>query len=728
MAKKHGKKQTPPSKKMINKTEQRNSIRIALVGCVSSGKSTLLNSICVNQYEDMKRKRTTMLPSVYKGSNMNIYNNKSEVSRIQAKNKEIYDKIYSTEAEVTLTNETCSLQEHIIPMIKGFVDFPDNVFIDIYDIPGLNDAKTKEVYFTWIRDNFHKFDIIINVVDINTALNTSDETDIINLISDCIQKEKVEHSRDVFFLTAINKCDDMDMNNGIPVLVDEEELELYEQIVSTTKNTLTSKNIDTYGFAPITSRDTYIYRMLHNDPTVELDMSLLNQFGLNEIGKTKWNRMSTEKKRQFINEYFKDLDQDDIESTLELTGFANFRDKISNYLTNEKQSIILTSRIRCELSSESICSKNITKNTDEMKQLISLYNDYCIKVNTIDHIYGTNNSHLVTDLICNHMNRWVNDISDLSNDKEESIQRLEEYKEIMSMLQRTIDTYALKNKVKITIPDGKSQRWIDSLGIPFMKKDPNLTQTTLSRFIGSLYRGYSQLQNDYYKTQLQDYKNLENFPTNIFTIIDKMKDNRCDNVEELLDMVIVKIQNGIKPGSNDYGNLTSFENGPLSGYIAGKGGCIKVFCEKLLDSYDYPSEKVHSFLKTYLLNIYPVYKDDGSLNIRFAVTDILKHNLQKAYFILLDEYLSEGGGIVCMNDPYFRNLKIINKSHMCRCVDCLDTSIDYIEHESTVLCLPIYLTELQNRVEMTVTTEEEEEKEEGEGKEEKVGFGTSWGF
>ena len=198
---------------------------------------------------------------------------------------------------------------------------------------------------------------------------------------------------------------------------------------------------------------------------------------------------------------------------------------MSNYLTKEKQSSILTSRIRSELSSESICSKNITKNTDEMKQLISLYNDYCIKVNTIDHIYGTNNSHLVTDLICNHMNRWVNDISDLSNDKEESIQRLEEYKEIMSMLQRTIDTYALKNKVKITIPDGKSQRWIDSLGIPFMKKDPNLTQTTLSRFIGSLYRGYSQLQNDYYKTQLQDHKNLENFPTNIFTIIELLISN-----------------------------------------------------------------------------------------------------------------------------------------------------------------------------------------------------------
>ena len=201
-----------------------------------------------------------------------------------------------------------------------------------------------------------------------------------------------------------------------------------------------------------------------------------------------------------------------------------------------------------------------------------------------------------------------------------------------------------------------------------------------------------------------------------------MKDNRCDNVEELLDMMIVKIQNGIKPGSNDYENLNSLENGPLSGYIAGKGCCIKMFCEKLLDSYDYPSEKVLSFLKTYLKNIYPVFKDSGSLNIRFAATDILKHNLQKAYFILLDEYLSNKENM-CMNDPYFRNLKIINKSHMCL-ADRLDTSIDYIEHESTVLCLPIYLTELQERIKMTVTTEEEEEKE--EEKEEKAGFGTSW--
>ena len=71
----HGETTSNSNKKIIHKItslNHRNSIRIGLVGAVSSGKSTLLNAICVNQYEDMKIKRTTMLPSVYKESNQMI--------------------------------------------------------------------------------------------------------------------------------------------------------------------------------------------------------------------------------------------------------------------------------------------------------------------------------------------------------------------------------------------------------------------------------------------------------------------------------------------------------------------------------------------------------------------------------------------------------------------------------------------------------------------------------
>ena len=77
----------------VNTMDKRNSIRIGLVGCVSCGKSTLLNAICVNQYEEMKKCRTTMLPSIYRETNKTIYNNKEEKKKILDKNKENNQKI-----------------------------------------------------------------------------------------------------------------------------------------------------------------------------------------------------------------------------------------------------------------------------------------------------------------------------------------------------------------------------------------------------------------------------------------------------------------------------------------------------------------------------------------------------------------------------------------------------------------------------------------------------------
>lgn len=41
------------------------TINFGIIGCVSSGKSTLLNSLFCDTYSDMKIKRTTMIPQVY---------------------------------------------------------------------------------------------------------------------------------------------------------------------------------------------------------------------------------------------------------------------------------------------------------------------------------------------------------------------------------------------------------------------------------------------------------------------------------------------------------------------------------------------------------------------------------------------------------------------------------------------------------------------------------------
>ena len=69
--------------------------------------------------------------------------------------------------------------------------------------------------------------------------------------------------------------------------------------------------------------------MLDNNPNVELDMKLLNKFGQNELGK-KWNKLSDEKKQNFISRYFSECD---IQETLEETGMIVKEPKFCGILT-----------------------------------------------------------------------------------------------------------------------------------------------------------------------------------------------------------------------------------------------------------------------------------------------------------------------------------------------------------------------------------------------------------
>jgi len=678
--------------KVIKSINQRNSIRVALIGCVSSGKSTLLNSICVNQYEDMKRKRTTILPSVYKSSNKSIHRNKSEKERIKRKNKELNERFYEAGSSTKLTNENCEIQEYMIPIIENFVDLPDDVFLDIYDIPGLNDCETKDIYFQWVREHFHEFDLILNVMSIENGCNTSDEKDILNLITECIYNEKVKHGRNVLFLSVINKCDDMEMHKGKPTLIDEEDIELFDQIINTTKGVINEKygdKICTYGFAPITARDTFIYRMLHYDCNAELDITLLNKFGINEVGKKRWNSKykTTELKRQFIKEYFAG-EGVDIDEILEQTGYTNFRHKMNSYLTKDSQSLILINRLKRELQNEDVMNKNITKDVDEMKQLISLYNSYCIRVQTIDKIYESNNSSLVTTLIYNHITRWINDISDLSHDKSESIDRLQEYKLVMLMLRNTIDTYALRNKVSLDISEGKDKRWDDSFGFS-IKDKYNVSSIsprfTLSRLFDNLYKGYSSLQNDFYENQLKDKANYSNFPLNLFPIIDKLKDNRCDTIEGLIDDIIKLMK--------DHNFYLDLNDGPISGMIPGNANCIKEFCETLLKQYDYPKEKVIEFVKYYCMDRYRIYNTE--CHPRAGSLGNLTNNLEKSYPLLLDEYLDRSYTDIAppQDNKFLDNLKLINKSYQYHS-NGLDPTIDYMGSKDTILCIPYYLVSL----------------------------------
>ena len=349
--------------------DNRNSISIAILGKVSCGKSTLLNGIFVKKYAEMKMKRTTMLPFVYKETNKEILDNDSK--KIYEENISKNNSIFTKEVE--LTKDNCKEINNFVPPIMEFINLPDDIFLDVYDIPGLDDGQTADIYFHWVKENFYKFDVIIHVVDIQSALNTEGENKILELITDCIKKEKDTNSKDIPLFTIVNKCDDMIYDDSNKTFKLEEELEeMFSQIVKTTNDILDKKNlVIKKEFIPFSAIDTFIYRMLDNNPNVELDMKLLNKFGQNELGK-KWNKLSDEKKQAFISRYFSDCD---IQETLEETGFNKFSSSLNSFLTIQTTYSILINRIKNELNSDEIVNKKISNNLTDIDALIKIYNN-----------------------------------------------------------------------------------------------------------------------------------------------------------------------------------------------------------------------------------------------------------------------------------------------------------------------------------------------------------------
>jgi predicted GTPase len=313
------------------------TINFGIIGCVSSGKSTLLNSLFCDTYSDMKIKRTTMIPQVYQ-CDPKIQKNKTYAKEIRKQNEEINKKIIEqTENKTALTIQDCYEIVYKVPPINNFIKLPPNINVAIFDIPGLNDSQTKNTYFEYLNQNFYKFDYILFVIDIQSALNTSDEMDILHLIKNNILDIKKKYNKDIKLLVICNKCDNMELNKNGILEMDEPELEeMYEQIIKTLKNELSIINYDIIKYS---AEDTYVYRLLTEGHS--LDQKYIDRLGINELGKIKWKELKT---NSSINELVKILkDLINIDERLKNTGYAGLIDKINKGI--DTSSTILLNKV-----------------------------------------------------------------------------------------------------------------------------------------------------------------------------------------------------------------------------------------------------------------------------------------------------------------------------------------------------------------------------------------------
>ena len=331
----------------------KNYINIAILGAVSVGKSTLVNTIFAETYSKCKIKRYTMTPQVY------IETDAVETEtagKIYRKNSEINNKLVAK----TETGETVSLDDikervYLVPKVYDFTELEEDNYLRIYNIPGLNDARSKDVYFEYMDNNFKKFDIVIFVVDINSSLNTGDEVDILVTIVENCKLNSEKHGIHNKLIILANKCDEMTLSTEGKPKLEGEQQEMMNQL-----QTLVKEKVDNifpsldYKIKPLSLEDSYIYRMYDRNKETEwfgrnketewfeLDMKYLNKFGYNEYGKTRWNKLNKGLKRAKINKLLVEIDMDE---TMNITGFNGFRKVVNKFLSPSNQKIYIINNI-----------------------------------------------------------------------------------------------------------------------------------------------------------------------------------------------------------------------------------------------------------------------------------------------------------------------------------------------------------------------------------------------
>lgn len=353
-----------------------NNINICIAGCVSSGKSTILNAFFGSDYAQCKLKRTTMMPNKFVETD-----NKGQIDSYQKINntiKDINSQIFTLTQSGTQLNLDDFGGELTFYVESMNMNVNKSIKICIYDIPGLNDARTKDIYYEYLRKNFHKFNIILFVVDIHSGLNTSDEMDILNFLLKNIKEHKTKSNKNIHLLTIINKADDMQLegNNLTPL---GELREMYDEIKNTIVQKVSEQQLGLANLTeciPICGLDSHLYRMIKKFRCIErLSDENILRIGVNEEG-SKFRRYSKEDQKRKVQQ--KIQDDNFVDYMIKLSGFSQIENYLNDFIKLKGHDMIVEN-IMFEYESQSIMN------------LTNLVQNLHVRVNVLEQLKQHNN-------------------------------------------------------------------------------------------------------------------------------------------------------------------------------------------------------------------------------------------------------------------------------------------------------------------------------------------------
>ena len=229
------------------------SIGISFVGTISAGKTTLLNALCTEDLGETHIQKTTLLPHIYNEVDTGYHDKQFIKDFTEKKSNEFREKQFDKLEEL----------EYNIKKLTDFLKFKENIKLRLYDIPGLNDSETKNVYYKYLDNIFKKINIVVWTIDVNSSINTSDELDICNQLINGIKTNFNQYKIITKLVILLNKCDEMYIDSTGKLVLDSEKQDMFNQAKRMIDERISKLYPECkYDIIPISSENTYIYRMI----------------------------------------------------------------------------------------------------------------------------------------------------------------------------------------------------------------------------------------------------------------------------------------------------------------------------------------------------------------------------------------------------------------------------------------------------------------------------------
>jgi len=368
-------------------------IRVALVGYVSVGKSTVLNALLGDKYSEVNMRRTTAGVNCFRilqpddddedndeDTTCTHQNNddKREPKRRKTDGRKdddegealIKSKSWSAEAthaEISRNNQilrsnadSSESVENIVKeqcftirVEKPICKMRKDTQLVLIDIPGMNEADSSKKYKEYVKSKWETFDCICLVMDAMAGVNTQEQVELLKFVEE--NNRKWKNTPTIILGNKVDDPEDFDTH----VLVNEARekateifglacsKEKLKELLDIAKNCEYNKqNTKKAVFIPISAMNAFIYRKARHltlDIFHEFDRDVMEKIGRDEVGR-KWKKMSTEEKVTVIREAISDPKE--YKERLAGTNFDNFLTILTYFIGGcDAQHHLLTSQI-----------------------------------------------------------------------------------------------------------------------------------------------------------------------------------------------------------------------------------------------------------------------------------------------------------------------------------------------------------------------------------------------